>query len=197
MSDHDAPMIDFIARRCEESGRNFFALAKLAPLIAQVGDTLSSCLQRGGKVIFCGNGGSAADSQHLAAELMGRFLRERQPLAAMALTTDTSALTAIGNDYGYDFIFSRQLCGIGRSGDALVAISTSGNSRNVIDAAKTARDMDIVVVALTGENGGELAPNADFLLNAPAQRTDLIQEMHIAIGHILCGIVEEKLCKSS
>ena len=197
MSDHDAPMIDFIVRRCEESGRNFFALAKLAPLIAQVGDTLSSCLQRGGKVIFCGNGGSAADSQHLAAELMGRFLRERQPLAAMALTTDTSALTAIGNDYGYDFIFSRQLRGIGRSGDALVAISTSGNSRNVIDAAKTARDMDIAVIALTGENGGKLAPNADFLLNAPAQRTDLIQEMHIAIGHILCGIVEEKLCKSS
>ena len=183
-----------IQRRCAESAANFSALGEHAETIAKAGQLLIQSLQGGGKIIFCGNGGSAADSQHLAAELMGRFLRDRTPLAAMALTTDTSALTAIANDYGYEFVFERQLRGVGRAGDTLVAISTSGNSANVITAARAAQAMGIGVVAMTGANGGELAEICDLLLNAPAKRTDQIQELHIAIGHMLCGIVEDALC---
>ena len=184
---------EHIAEQCAETARNFQALAGQADDIARMAERLVQTLKQGGKVMFCGNGGSAADSQHLAAELMGRFLRDRNPLPAMALTTDTSALTAIGNDYGYDDIFARQLKGVGRAGDTLVAISTSGNSANVLAAARAARQMDIAVVALTGQDGGALAAQADLTLCAPASRTDRIQEMHIAVGHMLCGIVEDSL----
>ena len=143
--------------------------------------------------MFCGNGGSAADSQHLAAELVGRFAREREPLAAISLTVDSSAITAIGNDYGYDHVFERQLRGIGRAGDALVAISTSGQSANVVSAARAARQMGVAVVALTGRSGGALATLADVAISVPATRADSVQELHIAVGHMICDLVEERM----
>jgi len=169
----------------------FTKLRALAPDIAAAGHVLSTAIKGGGKVMFCGNGGSAADAQHLAAELSGRFLHDRKPLAGLALTVDTSALTAIGNDYGYEQVFSRQLRGLGRAGDALVAITTSGNSPNVLEAIKAAREIGIKVVGLTGAGGGKLVAAADLCIRVPADRTDHIQEMHIAVGHMLCGIVEE------
>ena len=150
-------------------------------------------LQTGNKVIFCGNGGSAADSQHLSAELMGRFLKDRKPLASIALTVDTSALTAIGNDYGFDQVFSRQLDGIGRPGDLLVGLSTSGNSVNVVNAFIAARLLNIGTVAMTGEKDSILSNLADLTIHAPSSETNHIQECHITIGHLVCKIVEEKM----
>jgi D-sedoheptulose 7-phosphate isomerase len=170
---------------------SFTKLRGCAADINAAGRILVAAIQSGGKVMFCGNGGSAADAQHLAAELSGRFLQDRKSLAGLALTTDTSALTAIGNDFGFDHVFSRPLRGLGRAGDALVAISTSGNSANVLEAIKAAREIGIKVVGLTGAKGGKLADAADICIKAPADRTDHIQEMHIAVGHMLCGIVEE------
>jgi len=169
----------------------FARLRALAPEIAAAGQLLIDAIKSGGKVMFCGNGGSAADAQHLAAELSGRFLRDRKALAGLALTVDTSAITAIGNDFGFDAVFARQLHGLGRKGDALVAISTSGNSANVLEAIKAAREIGIKVVGLTGASGDKLAAAADLCLKVPADRTDHIQEMHITVGHLLCGIVEE------
>lgn len=170
---------------------SFTKLRGCAGDVVAAGRLLTAAIQSGGKVMFCGNGGSAADAQHLAAELSGRFLHDRKSLAGLALTTDTSALTAIGNDYGFDHVFARPLRGLGRAGDALVAISTSGNSPNVLEAIKAAREIGIKVVGLTGAKGGKLAEMADVCIKAPADRTDHIQEMHIAVGHMLCGIVEE------
>lgn len=176
------------------SSENFRKLEAEAETISEAAALLIGCLTAGGKVIFCGNGGSAADSQHLAAELMGRYLRDRKPLPALALTVDTSALTAIGNDYGYKHIFSRQLRGIGCKGDVLVGLSTSGNSENVVEAMNAAREMEIGTVALTGQGGGKLGQTADICIRAPSTQTNMIQEMHIAIGHMLCGFVEEAVC---
>jgi D-sedoheptulose 7-phosphate isomerase len=153
-----------------------------------------SALTGGGKVIFCGNGGSAADAQHLAAELMGRFLLDRAPMSAVSLTVDTSALTAIGNDYDFDNVFSRQLRGIGREGDVLFGMSTSGNSANVLRAFETARDMGITTIGLTGEGGGRMADLSDILIAVPHRQTNHIQEAHIAIGHMICAMVEDNLC---
>ena len=153
-------------------------------------------LRNGGKVIFCGNGGSAADSQHLAAELMGRFLFDRNPLPALALTVDTSALTAIGNDYGYDDIFARQLRGIGRKGDVIVGLSTSGTSRNVVRAFEVAEEIGITRIALTGASVSPMSDMAEVAVMVPSSQTNHIQEMHIAVGHIICGIVEETLCSA-
>jgi len=163
-------------------------------LIAEAGAIMIRSLRAGGKIMFCGNGGSAADSQHLAAELMGRFLKDRNPLPAMALSVDTSALTAIANDYGYEHVFSRQLRGLGRPGDVLIAISTSGRSRNVVAALETARENGFGTIGLCGANGGLMEEYCDVCIKAPAERTDLIQQLHITIGHILCGLVEEALC---
>lgn len=153
-----------------------------------------SALTGGGKVIFCGNGGSAADAQHLAAELMGKFLLDRAPMSAVSLTVDTSALTAIGNDYDFDSVFSRQLRGIGREGDVLFGMSTSGNSANVLRAFETARDMGITTIGLTGEGGGRMADLSDILIAVPHRQTNHIQEAHIAIGHMICAMVEDNLC---
>jgi len=180
-----------IAAEIDSIVGGFVLLREHAPAIAAAGRVLVEAIRSGGKVMFCGNGGSAADAQHLAAELSGRFLKDRAPLAGLALTVDTSALTAIGNDFGFSEVFARQLRGIGRKGDALVAISTSGNSPNVIEAAKAARDMGIKVVGFTGSGGGKLVALADVCVRVPAERTDHIQEMHIAVGHLLCGIVEQ------
>lgn len=173
-----------------ETAANFIALGAQSALVVAAADRMTAALRAGGKILFCGNGGSAADSQHLAAELMGRFLRDRAPLPALALTVDTSALTAIGNDYGYDDVFARQLRGIGRAGDVLVALSTSGNSRNVLAAIAVARQMGISVVGMTGESGGAMGVLCDICFRVPSAATPRIQEMHIGIGHMICELVE-------
>lgn len=161
--------------------------------VGLVGGLLGSSLMAGGKLMFCGNGGSAADSQHLASEFTGRFLEDRRPLAALALSTDSSALTCIGNDYSFDEVFARQVQGLGRAGDVLVAISTSGNSRNVIRAVEEAKLIGVSVVGLLGRDGGQLAAMCDFSLIVPSDVTARIQECHIFIGHTLCGLVEQEL----
>lgn len=162
--------------------------------VAMAAEACIFALSKGKKVIFCGNGGSAADAQHLAAELMGRFLFDRDPLPALSLTVDTSALTAIGNDYGFANVFSRQLRGIGVEGDVLVGMSTSGESANVVRAFEVAREMKITTIGLTGQNGGAMAALSDVLLAVPHGRTNHIQEGHITIGHMICAIIEDRLC---
>jgi|TARA_B110000444_G_scaffold254444_1_gene286992 D-sedoheptulose 7-phosphate isomerase len=151
-------------------------------------------LNNGGKIMFCGNGGSAADSQHLSAELVGRYLKNRKPLAAISLTTDTSAITAIGNDFSFEEIFSRQIEAIGKKEDILYAISTSGNSLNVIKAIEQARYQGIKTIGVTGIEGNKMRNMCDLTISAPAKRPDRIQEMHIAVGQIICEIVEKELC---
>ena len=150
-------------------------------------------LRTGGKLLFCGNGGSAADAQHLAAELTGRFIKDRRPLAALALTTDSSTLTCIGNDYSFDEVFARQVRGIGRVGDVLLAISTSGNSINVLRATEEARAIGISVIGLLGREGGKLSELCDVSIIVPSQATSRIQEAHILIGHTLCEMIEQQL----
>ena len=166
---------------------------QLVEAIAVLGAALAGALRSGRKVFFFGNGGSAADAQHLAAELAGRYLRERSALPGLALTTNTSCLTAIANDYGYDFVFARQLQAIGSRGDVAVGISTSGNSPSVLRAVEAARGMGMITVGMTGAGGGKLKPLADYCLCVPSDRTPRIQEAHILVGHILCEIVEEEL----
>ncbi len=186
-------MIQKVNDSIEQIINNFNMLKDYAKVIDEAAALIINTLKNGGKVIFCGNGGSAADSQHLAAELMGRYKFDRKPLPALSLTVDTSALTAIGNDYGYDDVFSRQLEGIGVKGDLLIGISTSGNSKNVIKAINTAKNKEIKVIAFTGQKGGEMKNIADICINVPSDITNNIQEMHIAVGHMLCGFVEEAL----
>lgn len=171
----------------------FERLTPLADALERAGALMAETLSGGHKLMFCGNGGSAADSQHLAAELTGRFLKDRRPLAAMALSTDTSALTCIGNDYSFDEVFSRQVTGLGRSGDCLLAISTSGNSRNVMRAAEAARGAGMRVIGLLGRDGGALRGLCDLAIIVPSPTTARIQEAHIFIGHTLCAMVEEAL----
>ena len=157
---------------------------------------MTNCLRAGGKVMACGNGGSAADAQHFAAELIGRFERERQELAAIALTTDTSILTAVGNDYSYDEIFAKQVRGLGKKGDILIGISTSGNSKNVVRAIEAAKKMGIQIIALTGNGGGKIAgllDANDIHLCAPSTRTARIQETHLVLLHALCDGVDHLL----
>lgn len=157
---------------------------------------MTNCLRAGGKVMACGNGGSAADAQHFAAELIGRFERERQELAAIALTTDSSILTAVANDYSYDEIFSKQVRGLGKQGDTLLCISTSGNSKNVIKAIEAAKKMGIKIIALTGNGGGKIASlldKDDIHLCAPSSRTARIQETHLVLLHSLCDGVDHLL----
>jgi len=177
----------------EEHAEVFGRLATLAPTIQEAAGLLVATLSRGGKLMLCGNGGSAADSQHIAAELTGRFVKDRRPLAAMALSTDTSALTCIANDYGFDDVFSRQVRGLGREGDCLLALSTSGNSRNVLRAAEAARAAGIRVIGLLGRDGGALRALCDIAIVVPSTTTARIQEAHIFIGHTLCAMVEEAL----
>lgn len=156
-----------------------------------IAQAMSETIRSGGKIFWCGNGGSAADSQHLCAELVGRFQCERPSIASIALTTNTSVLTAVANDYGYDQVFSRQLESLGAAGDIVIGISTSGNSANVVRALEFARISGLVTVALTGDHGGKLAQFADHLLTVPSQDTARIQEMHILAGHMLCDWVEQ------
>jgi D-sedoheptulose 7-phosphate isomerase len=172
---------------------NFGKLELQSGEIAAAAKKITELMQAGGKAIFCGNGGSAADAQHLAAELMGRFMIDRAPLAAMALNVNVSTITAIGNDYGYDEIFERQLRGIGRTGDVIVGLSTSGNSKNVVAALKAAREMGIYTIGLTGATGGTMKGLCDMCICVPSTSTPRIQEMHIAVGHALCEWVEAAL----
>ena len=161
--------------------------------IVHAAELIIDSLEAGGKLLLFGNGGSASDAQHIAAEFVGRFQHERRPLPAIALTTDTSILTAVGNDYGFEHVFARQVAAVGRPGDIALAISTSGASPNVLAAARTAQGSGIKVIALTGKGGGDLAPLADLAVVVPSENTQHIQEAHIAIGHILSEIVETAL----
>ena len=164
-----------------------------APRIEAVSRRMAEVLRGGGKLLFFGNGGSAADAQHLAAEFVNRFLLDRGPLAALALTTDTSALTSIGNDLGFDQIFARQVEALGRPGDLVVAISTSGNSLNVLRGVEAARRLGCATVGLTGGSGGLLAQAVEEAFVVPSAETPRIQEAHITLGHVLCALVEELL----
>lgn len=164
--------------------------AALMQRVAEAASLIEQSLRGGGKIHFCGNGGSAADAQHLAAELSGRFYFDRPPLNAEALHCNTSYLTAVGNDYGYDHVFSRLLRGTGRRGDVLVGISTSGNSRNILEAYRVAQEMGIHIVSLTGQTGGKMRDCGGLLLNVPSTDTPRIQESHIMLGHIICELVE-------
>jgi len=170
-------------------------LPRLASVVSRAVDIICSSLVAEGQLLIAGNGGSAADAQHIVAELTGRFLRDRQPLRAIALHANTSALTAIGNDYGYEHIFARELAAHARPGDVLLAISTSGNSPNVLRAIEAARQRDVVVIGLTGESGGQMRKACDLCLCVPSKSTARIQEMHITIGHAICELLEEKLGK--
>ena len=158
--------------------------------IAKAGELIVSTLKAGNKILLFGNGGSAGDAQHIAAELTGRYKTERKGLAAIALTTDTSALTAIGNDYGFDRIFDRQVEALGREGDLLIGISTSGNSRNVLRALAYAKDNGMNTIGFSGKGGGDMRPLCDINIIIPSDDTARIQEMHILIGHVLCGIID-------
>ncbi|HUX66472.1 MAG TPA: D-sedoheptulose 7-phosphate isomerase [Terriglobales bacterium] len=168
-------------------------LERLQPALVRAAETMVACYQQGGKAIFCGNGGSAADAQHLAAEFVGRYLAERRPLPALALNANSSAVTAIGNDYGYEHAFARQLEALARPGDVVVGITTSGNSANIVEALRRGRALGLATVGLTGEGGGKLRAVADILLDVSSQETPRIQECHILIGHCLCQAVEQAL----
>jgi D-sedoheptulose 7-phosphate isomerase len=160
------------------------------PLLEGVARAMTAALNSGGKILWCGNGGSAADAQHFAAEIVGRFRRERRGLPSIALTTDTSILTSLANDYGFETVFARQVEALGAPGDVLVGISTSGNSRNVIAALEIARALGLVTVAFTGEGGGKLTPLADHLFAVASRETARIQEAHALAGHMLCDWIE-------
>jgi D-sedoheptulose 7-phosphate isomerase len=162
-------------------------------LLERIASKMSAAMLNGKKILWCGNGGSAADSQHMAAELVGRFLRERRGLPSIALTTNTSILTAIGNDYGYELVFRRQVEALCVPGDVVVGISTSGNSKNVCLALEKAREIGAYTVAFTGKNGGGLARVADETLQIPSTETPRIQEGHILCGHMLCDYIEQSL----
>ena len=165
--------------------------------IAGAAVMIAEALRGGAKLLVCGNGGSAADAQHLAAELMGRFQKDRAPYAAVALTTDTSILTSVGNDYGFDSVFERQVLGLGRAGDVLAGITTSGNSPNVLAAMQAARKKDLKTIGITGLGGGKLAGFADLLLAVPSRTTARIQEAHITIIHLICELVENMLMEEA
>lgn len=159
--------------------------------LTKIAESMVNCLKAGNKVLWCGNGGSAADAQHLAAELSGRFYTDRAPLYSEALHVNSSFVTAVANDYSYDVIYSRMLQGCGRKGDILVGISTSGNSKNVMNAMEVAREKGITTVGFTGNTGGKMKDLCDFLINVPSNDTPRIQESHILAGHIICQLVEE------
>ncbi len=171
-------------------------LQSLVPVIAQAADLIITSLEAGKKVLLCGNGGCAADCQHVAAELVGKLFVKRRALPAISLTTDTSNLTALANDFGYDVVFSRQLEALGQAGDVLIAISTSGNSPNVLEAVKTARTMGIRSIALSGRGGGALHKAVDLSIVVPSENTQRIQESHLTIEHILCELIEARFANS-
>ena len=190
---------ELLKRHLDESSYCISKMASDPTLIALLSEIADECVKRlksGNKLLFMGNGGSAADCQHMAGEYVSRFLFDRKGLPAVALTTDSSILTSIGNDYGYEMLFSRQIEALGKSGDLLFAYSTSGNSTNIIKAVETATEMGICVVGMTGMNGGQLDGMCQFLMKTPSTQTPQIQEGHLIVGHSICGIVEKQFLKS-
>ena len=161
--------------------------------IAQITDAITVALRGGGKLLTCGNGGSAGDAQHIAGEFVSRLNYDRAPAASIALTTDTSVITAIGNDYGYEHVFERQVLALGRPGDVLLAISTSGRSPSILRAMQAARERQLIVIGFSGKTAGDMPPLADLMLHVPSDSTPLIQQIHITAAHIVCGLVEERL----
>ncbi len=189
-------MKNYIKEQVRQSFQTKQAIYENEELLDVIETVAKKCLkvyQNGKKTILAGNGGSAADAQHIAAELVGRYGFDRPSIPSLALTTDTSNLTAIGNDYGYDQVFSRQLAGMGQEGDLFIGISTSGNSKNVLKAFAVAKEKGITTVALVGRDGGAMAKEADFAIVVPSSSTPRIQESHILIGHIICDIIEKEL----
>ena len=185
---------EIIQKTILETSATLVALAKNTIEIEKIANALLAAYKRGNKMVLFGNGGSAADAQHLAAELVGSYAnRHRKALPALALTTDTSALTAIGNDYSYEEVFSRQVEALVNAGDVVIGLSTSGNSKNVIRAMRAAKEKKAITVGFTGETGGELKAECDFCFCAPSKITSHIQECHITVGHILCGLVEQNM----
>ena len=190
------PMIQAVQCQLRDTADNLSVMAGDQGLLAAIADTATACveaLRHGHKILFAGNGGSAADAQHLAGELVSRFAYDRPGLAAFALTTDTSVLTAIGNDYGYERLFARQIEAVGSVGDVLFGISTSGRSPNVLAALDVARSKKLVTVGMTGRGGGQMAARCDYLLRVPSDVTPRIQEGHIAMGHAICQIIEAQM----
>lgn len=172
----------------------FIALQARADVIAAAIRCCVSALQAGNKILLCGNGGSAADAQHLAAELVGRYKRNRPALAAIALTVDTSILTAVANDYGYESVFTRQVEALGKPGDVLIGLSTSGNSRNVVSAVQRANELGLLTIGMTGEQSSQLKELAAYTICVPSSVANSIQEMHIAVGHLMCDFIEQSVC---
>jgi D-sedoheptulose 7-phosphate isomerase len=189
-------MNNFIAVELRKTANVISAIvadAEIARMIEVVARSCVKALRNGNKILLAGNGGSAADAQHLAAEFVSRFYFDRPGLAAIALTTDTSALTAIGNDYGFDRLFSRQIDALGREGDVFIAISTSGNSPNVLKALGEGRSKGLITVGLTGQGGGKMAALCDHCLRMPSSETPKIQEGHIVVGHVICALIEREM----
>lgn len=192
----DLRMIEAIKGQLKETADNLTAMSQdgaLHATLAKVAGVCIEALRRGNKILFAGNGGSAADAQHLAGELVSRFNYDRPGLPAFALTTDTSVLTAIGNDYGYEHLFARQLEAVGVQGDVFIGISTSGRSPNVLNALRVARDKGLVTVGFTGRKGGDMPHLCDYCLQVPSDATPRIQEGHISLGHTLCWLIERAL----
>ena len=185
-------MQEYIENQFKELSGQLQELQSAAPEVVKIANVCIEALQNGHKVIWCGNGGSAAQSQHLAAELVGRYKINRPAMNSISLTVDTSNLTAIGNDYGYDVVFARQLEGVGQEGDVLVGLSTSGNSKNVVLAFEQAKKMGITTVGLVGRKGGVMKDMANYCIAVPADTSAHIQEMHITIGHLICDLIEKK-----
>lgn len=171
----------------------FSNLKTIEESVVSASGLINNSIKSGGKLMLCGNGGSAADSQHIAAELVGRFIKDRRPLPAIALSTDTSAITCISNDYGYEYIFSRQVESLGNEADVLLAISTSGNSNNIVEAIKTAKQKKLKVIGLLGKDGGVIKEMCDIPIIVPSDVTARIQEVHIFLGHFFCFMLEKSL----
>lgn len=192
--------MDTVIRSIEDSiitKQNILRNIELLERIEAVANVMVKALKDGKRILWCGNGGSAADAQHLAAELSGRFYYDRPPLNSEAMHCNTSYMTAVANDYGYDLIYSRMIDGACKPGDVLVGISTSGNSKNICNAFRKAKELGVITVAMTGETGGEMKTLTDYLLNVPSSDTPRIQESHIMIGHIICEIVEAQMFPKS
>lgn len=186
--------LEILKRNINQSIKNLNEIKseKYTKTIMDVFKICQKAIKNENKIIFCGNGGSAGDSQHLTAELVSKFLKNRKPLPAISLTTNTSTLTSIGNDFGYKYIFSKQLSAIGKKGDVLFAISTSGKSENIIEVLKIAKQKNIKTILMTG-NEIKKKTNCDIVLNVPAKRVDRIQEMHILVGHTICELIENEI----
>ena len=187
-------MRDWIIAECREAAQAFQSLETIAFDIEAACGICIRAIHQGKTIYFCGNGGSAADAQHFAAELVGRYRKERRAIKAVALTVDTSILTSVGNDYGFDDVFSRQIEGLAVPGDVLIGISTSGNSANVLNAFTVARSLGVTTIGMTGRSSGKMSSLCDVVISAPSDEVPHIQELHTAIGHIICGAIEEAVC---